>query len=177
MKKFEGSTLGQAKAFVHDNWSEGVRCPCCSKHVQLYRTRLNAPMARALLLINGAPAQAYENGWLHVENYFVHIDITIKGVHGKLKHWKLLEQKENNDEPEKNKSGYWRMTDLGRDFAEGKVTVHEAVYLYLDKVRGRDEVAISIKQALGVKFDYDELMRGEFYGEGHSDYLKRAGYE
>ena len=114
-------------------------------------------MARSLIIIYNAPTDS--SGWVHVEDYFVSIGVTMKGVHGKLKHWGLLEQKENTDDA-KNKNGLWRITELGRDFVEGKVSMNRAVFLYLDRVRDYDDTPVTIFEALGTKFNYAELMQG-----------------
>mgnify|MGYP000306415011 CR=1 FL=1 len=147
--------LEEAKQHLRENWIEGTECPCCGQFVKKYKTNLNSSMVYALILIAKAP-----DGWLHVEDHFVDIGCKLKGVHGKLKHWGLIRQKPNDDQPEKNKTGYWRITQKGRDFVNNIVTVPQYVWLFNNKQYGFSENHVTIQQALGKKFNYEELMNG-----------------
>jgi hypothetical protein len=156
------NTLGEARAHVRENWEKGLRCPCCGQWVQRYAYSLHSGMARVLILVYHADKinlMEGGDGWIHVENYLVDVGVKIKGVHGKLRHWGLLEQKPNDD-PKKHDSGIWRITDKGRQFVEGTILVPKKVLMYNERFLGFDGEDISIRQALGKRFDYTELMNG-----------------
>lgn len=154
----EEETLKQAKVYLRENFKEGANCPCCGQFVKLYKYAFHSGMARCLILIyNATTPHKQTDGFMHVENYFVSIGVKMKGYHGKLKYYKMLEQLPNNDSS-KAKSGIWRITQKGKDFVENKIEVPKRVHLYNDIVVDWSDEQITIKQALGSKFNYAELI-------------------
>jgi hypothetical protein len=77
-----------------------------------------------------------------------------------LRHWGLLEQEPNAD-PTKKDSGNVRITELGCQFVLGKVSVPKGLYQYNDAVERFTEETTTCREALGQKFNYDDLMSGE----------------
>lgn len=80
------------------------------------------------------------------------------GDYAKVIHWNLAELKENTIELGKKNCGLWKPTQYGIDFVQGKVKIAARVFLYLNEVIGRDDQSINIQEALGNKFNYEDLM-------------------
>jgi len=76
---------------------------------------------------------------------------TAGGDYGKSRHWGLTRQKEDS-------VGLWQPTREGILFVQNKTTVLSHVLLYNDKFHGYSGNEISIIDALGPKYDYNELM-------------------
>jgi hypothetical protein len=79
---------------------------------------------------------------------------------GKLVHWQLAELQPNKDDPKRKTSGLWRPTADGVAFVHERIRVPARVYLYDNEPIGFDSEQITIREALGDRFDYQELMEG-----------------
>jgi len=158
MKKPKGATLLQAQRHVQEALKPGagaIDCPCCKQRVQLYRRRLNSEMARWLILLSRV---FLSNGrrWVSVKDS--PLKETRGGDYAKLQHWGLIEQRPNTDE-KKRTSGYWRPTTKGVNFAKNRTRVPSHIYIFNNTVYGQSEETVSIVDALGVKFDYRDVVR------------------
>lgn len=154
-------TVSQAKNYLKNNWEHGTHCPVCTQYVKKYKRALTSSMAYALILINKNYEKNPSSEWLHVENYFKTLDIppAIRGDFSKLKYWGLLEYKAEKREDSSYRNGFYRITQLGRDFVRGLVNVASHIYLYNNKFYGFCEDEISIKEALKNRFNYEELVK------------------
>jgi hypothetical protein len=56
------------------------------------------------------------------------------------------------------RNGYYRITGRGLMFAEGKLKVHSRFMIFNNTFQGFKGEEIDVKNALGSKFNYDELM-------------------
>ena len=149
-------TLAAARAWLRKAARErgGTRCPCCGQHAQVYRRSINAGMARSLIAMHRL---APDGAWVHVPTQIG----ARSREEGKLAYWGLVEE-EVAVRPDGGRSGWWRVTARGRQFAGGRLKVAKWAYVYNGMVLEYDSsVMIDIKGALGRKFDYDALMRGE----------------
>ncbi len=154
-----GPSLTEAKGKLMEDAQVGTHCPCCGKFVKVYHRKFNARMALTLIYI--LPFfRRLPRSWLDIGNYVVETKAMIPGDHGKLVWWGMLEK---NDEAlpinGAKTNGLYRMTETGRAFAEGRLRVTSHVNEYLSSVQSFDGDQIDIRQALGRKFDYRELMR------------------
>ena len=152
-------TLQEAKEHLRENWEKGTDCPCCGQFVKLYKRKLNSSMAYVLILMMNRENRFDEDGWVHVEKYLKSMKtaVSLRGDYAKLRYWQLIEQMENTDTSKKD-SGFWRITERGVKFAKGDIALPKRVNLYNGKIVGWDEDHSDIKEALGDKFDYAELM-------------------
>jgi len=151
-------TLQEGKEYLRNNFEKGTECPCCGQYVRLYKYAFHSGMSRCLILINQATSpHKNPDGWIHVEDYFVSIGVKMKGYHGKLKYYDMIEQLPNDD-TSKAKSGIWRITQKGKDFVNNKILVPKRVHLYNDRVDGWSDEQIDIVTSLGKHFNYNELM-------------------
>jgi len=117
-------------------------------------------MARILIVIYHMDRMwRPRNGWLHVSKEFLKWKKNaVAEEYSKLRFWGLLEPMPNGD-PTVPGTGYWRITDLGREFVEDKVEISRHVFVFDNKVIDASQEWTSIRNALGDKFDYDELMQ------------------
>lgn len=81
-----------------------------------------------------------------------------------MRFYGLIEESPH-ERPDGGRAGIWRLTDLGVAFVEGRATVPTYSILYNQELLRLEEPKISISQALGKRFRYDELMEG---GSGES---------
>lgn len=147
------TTIAEASSLFRARLAEGapVKCPCCKRIGRIYRRRLNAGMARVLVRF-----YQLADGWLHVRDIF-------GGLGQKHRDWPLLRlwglveprTKHTKDEPSR---GFWRLTEKGRAFVEGRASVPKFVFVFDGERTGASEDVTDIGGALGKRFDYAELM-------------------
>lgn len=166
---FKTCTLEEAKAWLRTRFFEGAECPCCAQNVKLYKRALHGGMAASLIAFaKVTQATTPKDGWLKVPDDFVQTTklVTVLGnrEYNKLRYWGLLEGQgpEQALESDAPYSGMWRITELGFQFVRGEVKLPKNVFVYnkqqLKPPAGTVVEEIDIKQALGQKFNYDELM-------------------
>lgn len=105
------------------------------------------------------------NLYRHKDEGFIHLPSTgtryiLKDNQvGKLVFWDMAVAQPNEDDPAKNKSGCWKITNYGIAFVEGRVNVWSHVIEYNQIIQGfREKKKITIEDALGRPFHYQELM-------------------
>ena len=151
----DDALLKEAVKWVLEHRIDGVECPCCGQFVKVYRRKLNAAMAQALM-------EFYER--MLDSDDFVHVPSStdmsrLGGDWAKLAHWGLIEERSIERDDGCKHAGWWRITELGRRFVRDEVRIPSHVLLFNQQRLGMDERAtISIRQALGDRFDYSELM-------------------
>lgn len=147
------TSLAQLRTWLLGKADEGTNCPLCHQHVQVYRRKINSGMARSLILM-------YRAGGLD----FIHLPTTIGArsrEEGKLAYWGLVEE-EKAKRPDGGRAGYWRVTELGALFLTDQLTVPKYARVYNGRALSLDlSEKVSIRDALGTKFDYAELMAGQ----------------
>ena len=163
MMKPELITLVQAKDWLRSRLKEGEKCPCCNQHAKIYSRRLYSSMAASLVVLY----KIASNGrWVHKRELVKHP--TLGGTFGggdfaKLSYWELIEENPKDDSEDKRTSGWWRITETGKHFVEGSVSVKSHVHLYDGKVLGFEGYTMKIYEALGTKFSYEELRNGGIF--------------
>jgi hypothetical protein len=154
-------TLAEATTWLRAHVKKGAVCPCCEQGAKIYQRKLSSSMAAALILIRRAFRK--QSDWLHVPEYLTEVAANGAIIRGgdwaKLVHWGLLEAKD--DEKRKDGSrrvGFYKITQLGIDFVEGRVRVPRYVYIYAQKRVGVSDKTTSVQEALGDRFNYGEMM-------------------
>lgn len=164
MSKPTFETLKEAKDYLKANWEKGIECPCCGQFVKLYRRRLNAGACRALIFMYRLDRdRKFDDdwdGWIHVQQDFAkYFRVNANSMdYSQAQWWELIEAKPNVDDPTKRDSGYWKLTEKGRQFVKGIIEVRSHAYLYNNKMLGFTGEKMTIKTALGKRFNYEELM-------------------
>jgi len=148
-------TIIDAKRYLRENWEIGVKCPCCGQRVQKYKFKFNSGMARLLIEFRK------QDDWIHVTNHFRRLGLNAHAMnYGKLKFWKLIEKQKKEPTLDKNSNGYWKITHIGKDFVDQKVSIPTHAYFFDNKVIGYSSNELNITEALGKHFSYYELMYG-----------------
>ena len=177
MEITDDSTVKQVKEHFNNTWREGTVCPCCKQTVKLYKRNMNAGMACGLIYIykiHNELNKEKTTEWIKVADELIARKLNPANLeYSKLAYWKLIEPKPNTDDPTKRDSGYWKITELGRKFVRGEVTVPAHALVYNGNVRKMAEIHIDIHQALGDKFNYNDLM-GESPDGGKFDNDKNS---
>lgn len=140
---------------------DGEHCPCCGQLVKLYRRSLSNAPARwmiKLYLHDGNEGREYV--------YMPEVLNTMRGTpsqggYGNLgQYWDLTDRMPGIRSDGSNRVGWWRLTDDGREFVLDHLTVPKYAYVYNSKLFDFDGPEWSIRDALGTKFDYNDLMNG-----------------
>ena len=148
-------TIQAAKQWLHARLDKGAECPVCTQHVQVYRWSLYSTAGHALILFYrlGGTTEFVHSSSLKALGH------KGQGDASRLRNWGLLEE-EKVRRPDGGRSGYWRVTALGEQFVKGVARVPKYAYVYNNRVLKLDGPNVSIKDVLGKKFDYAELMAG-----------------
>jgi len=150
------ATLKQAKDWLRSQIRVGARCPCCTQYTKVYRRRIYSKMATLLIKLYRMKTQVY---YTTDELVKMSGDINFRGGDFcKLSHWELIETRPNHNDETKKQSGLWRITEKGREFAGGKISVKSHVIIYDNRILGFDGKNVFIKDCFGKHFNYTELM-------------------
>lgn len=83
------------------------------------------------------------------------------GDFAKFVYWGFIENRPTEPGSKQPESGYWRITDEGRRFASGQIrAAAKAAFTYNERLYGFSEETTSIREAVGDKFSYEELIAG-----------------
>ena len=129
---------------------EIVTCYCCGQTCKIYPRKINSGMARSLI-------QMYQLGgrdWVHLPT---RLNLRSR-EEGKLAYWGLVEE-QKVVRSDGGRAGWWRITEKGEAFVKNQLQVPKIAMVYNGTVREFDDSQmVGIKDALGDKFSYDELM-------------------
>lgn len=148
------TTLAGARSWVAGRLYDGVKCPCCDQHAQLYQRKLNSGIAHALILL-------YQAGAGHM---WVHKPTVLKGKGASARdesiarYWGLLEEESTVKRDDGGRAGYWRLTARGVQFVRNVAAVPKYARIYNGHCRQLIGEPVTISQCLGSRFDYRELM-------------------
>lgn len=133
---------------------EIVACPCCLRRARIWKRKINTSMARALITLT---IHTSHEEYVHLFQFLVdhkvqHSDAPL------LRHWGLIKELEGKKEDGNPRNGHYAITEKGRVFVHNASNAAKHVLLYNNTVLGFTEEQITIREALGDKFNYDELM-------------------
>jgi hypothetical protein len=155
------ATLNDAKVWLRGEVKEeGAPCPCCGQLAKVYRRALNASMAYVLMLIY----RHHPEGSVHIQKLLSTLKlpsaVAASGDYAKLRYWGFLEQQSGEREDGSSRNGYWQITEAGKRFVLGESKTASHAVIYNDKLLRLDNSdQVDIREVLGKKFRYDELMR------------------
>lgn len=142
-------SIEHSREWLHENRDDGVSCPSCEQFVKVYRRKINSAMGRALILFY----QKNKTEWFHLPSA-----IGYGGDAAKLRYWGFIEELKELRE-DGGRAGYWRVTEDGEQWLLGRTKAPKYALVYNSKLLGLDdEEHATITDALGTKFDYNELM-------------------
>jgi hypothetical protein len=155
---------GISKAWLEERLDEGVTCPTCGQHAQRYRRRFNSSMSRWLIIL-AKLSPRYQPTWTRTSDVIKRA-ASLRGfgtaqasgeAPSLLPFWGLIETRPNTDTDKKH-SGVWRPTEKGHDFVDGKVVIPRVAVVYNNTLERLEGDSLSIREALGKRFSYEELM-------------------
>lgn len=156
--------ISEARAKVRAGLDKGTICPCCDQMVKRYARKMSSIIARWLIAFARA-SEGDAGRWVHVREPGGLLggdsSAARSGDYAKARYWDLLRQKEPGDDEkddEKGSSGLWRLTPKGWSFVAGRLAVPATVLVYNNQPLEFQGPELSVKEALGVKFNYKELM-------------------
>ena len=128
-------------------------CPLCDQRMQRYKRSINKKMVETLFKLY--KKNLLEDGrWVPVQEIYTKGS---SGDYAKLRHWGLIEAMDKRS-AYKNSVGYWRITALGKLFAEGNVKVAKFAVLYDNQCVGFEGDQVNVAQCHGENFSYPALM-------------------
>jgi len=149
-----GISLAQAKREMLAKVEDGAPCPCCGRLVKLYKRKLHSEMAAFLCRL----VRKYQHEQRYYSTRELCPALTKSATDGSyLVLWDLIE-KEPSENHAGGKAGMYRPTIHGQEFVLGYTTVKSHVHLLCGEVIGFSDDYIHIKEALGSRFNYEELM-------------------
>lgn len=147
-------TLEEAKKYLRENFEKGVDCPACGKFCKLYKYTILGETSAALIRL-----YKLSDDWHHVREFADTGDGRRRASRWpELRFWGLVVLKNEEQPSKKHTSGYWKITEKGRLFVEGKLAVRKHMLFYDKKPRGFAGDHITIRETFKNEFDYQELM-------------------
>jgi antitoxin component of RelBE/YafQ-DinJ toxin-antitoxin module len=153
-------TLDAARRHVRQHRADGVKCPCCGQLAREYRRALGASSAAVVVLLHAVRT----TGYVDLPALLAERAPRLAGAGGYAtlgKWWGLLEQAPGARDDGSNRTGLWRITELGRRWADGAGTVQRYARLFDGELLGLEGPPITVHDALGTRFDYRELLAGQ----------------
>lgn len=123
----------------------GADCPACGQFAKVYRRRIHASMAHALIAAYKAD-RALPGALVDLTRLLPYRQ---SADAAKLRYWGLV-----ND----HDGAGWSITDRGKAFVEGRIVVPTYAEVYNGDLLRLSGPLVGIRDALGKAFDYDELM-------------------
>lgn len=144
--------LSEAQQWLRNRVDKGDNCPCCSQFAKVYRRKINAGMAQALIVMYRQSG----GSWFRMPSI---AHLWQSRDEAALAYWGLIEEAQEPRE-DGGRAGWWRLTQAGMLFASNRGTVPKYARVYNGRCLGLTGDPQSIIDALGNRFDYTELMRG-----------------
>lgn len=147
----DGMTLGEARAKLREYVKDGHPCPCCRQMAKVYERKINRAMARTLAALYRWGGEEYTHGpSLPGDTHEI----------SQLQWWDLVEEERDERRADGGRRGYWKITPKGIAWLAGRSTVPKYARIYDGRVLSLEGDQVSHRDALGAKFDYDDLMKG-----------------
>lgn len=157
------TTVHEARTFLEENREHGAICPACDGKVKVYLRALRGSMVASLIHIFQASwirmATHAEVRWIdRAPAYLRARGCNATNDAALLRHWGLIEFQPGDRGDGSVRTGVWRITPLGVEFVCGTRGVHRYAILSNQECLGLDGPLVTVKDALGSRFDYRELM-------------------
>jgi hypothetical protein len=154
--------LADERQRVLRHLDDGVVCPCCGRLAKRYHRKLYSTQVACLLVmarLSGGSTTKY----VHKED-LMKAQPELAGAFGtgdfaKLQYWKMIEEKPKDDDADKRTSGYWKITQIGLDFAMNRSKAHGYAVVYDGVFERLTGDMVTVHDCLGKKFSYAELWK------------------
>ena len=135
----------------------GCDCPVCGQFVKVYKRTITSFMASQLIEAYLKFGYGQDDSWFHITD--LPTASQGGGEFARLRFWDLVEERlHNKGEEGKRNSGYWRVTSRGFMFATGNSMEEKYTLMYNGQCLGSEGELVNIRDCLGEKFDFKELM-------------------
>lgn len=135
----------------------GHHCETCGQFVRLYKRKILAQEAYRLIRLYKISKHILGREYFHVSEFYKVAAVTGSGDFAKLRYWGLIKEQLNDDET-KRTSGCWKITEKGRLFVEGKLSVNKYALVFDSAFFGFDGEQVGILTCLKKEFNYNDLM-------------------
>jgi hypothetical protein len=153
------------------NWAktiegDGGHCPCCEKWGKINNYVLNETMAATLKWMTVASTD--HAGYIDMGSKAPRWSVRAKNF-TTMKFWGFVEPAPKARPKDKNvtglvtkTSGLWRVTERGRAFVYGGLTVPIRAFVYDDRFFGWGDKMTTFERCFGRKFNYEDVMATNF---------------
>ncbi|MCP4601281.1 MAG: hypothetical protein GY847_12285 [Proteobacteria bacterium] len=142
---------------IKDKCRTGTYCAHCGQRAQMYTKNLGSPVARFLIRLYRSQ-QSHERAYLTRELYPRDNKASTEGVIARF--WGLIETVDATNSGGAP-AGAHKLTNLGKRFVQGLEWLPAYVDVYNNECVMQPYGKLrDIHTALGVKFNYDDLMKG-----------------
>ncbi len=130
-----------------------VLCPMCGSRIREWRKALISTAVASLCRL----VAVYHGRAIHHDEFTV---LLKDRNFSQLKLWGLVVPDENDD-PMKRSSGRWHPTEKGIGFVMERTVIPKFVVTKHNRIIRFDGPYIGVREALGPRFDYRELIRAQ----------------
>lgn len=151
--------LSEVRHWLTENAPRGVDCPACSQFCKIYLRQMTAVPALGVMLLS----RPRLNVWIHLTEAFTEAYPRLAGQGGYRNlgvHWKLIEERRVLRE-DGGRAGYWRSNAAGRAYVYEELKIPKYAVIYNGQCLGYVGPLVTIHDALGTKFNLNDLLRGE----------------
>lgn len=138
--------------WLRERVDDGVKCPCCMQFAKVYRRKIHAAMAHDLIRFYRAGAAGE---WRHVRGTLGHDG----GDFAKLIYWELIVE-DDREREDGGRAGWWQITPKGVAYVTDCLRVPKYARIYDGRCLELIGAPVGIRDALGMKFSYRQLMDG-----------------
>lgn len=135
----------------------GTSCPCCGQHVRVYPRIIYSTVARDMIVAYNK----YRRRRFHLPTLQRETG-SRSGDFPKTRFVGLIEKPTPEEQEGRGPTGWWRLTSKGVAFVLGIERVPRILIYNNSLVAVDDSVTVNVYVALGIQFDYDALMRGDW---------------
>jgi hypothetical protein len=140
-------------------------CPCCDQVAKIYRRSINSNMAEALVVLYRYCKANPQEEWIDVPSILRANPRRYGGTgewggdYAKLRFWNILQPMDALRADGSNRSGKWKLTYLGKQFAKAEIRLPKYTWVYNNENLEREcDEFITIR---GVQhFNYEEMIQG-----------------
>jgi len=158
MDKDQNTFLNEGIIFVQLNKKDGCICPCCGRVCKVYKRSITGTMLKSFSNLNDITYGDFifsgdKKTYFHVSEFaYKHKIAEI----AKLALWDFIEPLRNEDTA-KRCSGKWRITEKGKQFLKGSLSVPKYMHVYNDQVVGQSDKTVRAEDVANKKFNYQEI--------------------
>lgn len=150
-----GTSVERARRVLLDNLADGVICACCNRLARSYREPIDSGMARSLIWLVRHYARN-RGPWVEVRAV-APTYVLRSAKMGKLRRWGMVITWDDKPDDGRKRAGLYKPTRRAFDFCLNRIRVASHIITVNDEIVGVSDTMVNIQQALGKKFNYDEI--------------------